>query len=307
MTLQQLRAICEIVANDFNASRAALAMHASQPAVSKMLATLERELGAEIFIRTKGRIAGLTEFGANVFTLAKRMVHDAKSLSEMAADSYNETTGTLRISATHLLARHMALRAATVFAREYPLVDLEISQHNPRGVIDAVAAGESQLGLTTMPGTAPDGVVTFPACKVERCVITPLDHPLLKLKRITLQKLAQYPMVTYDRSFSFGRAMLAEFERHGLRPRTAVKATSADVVKAAVAAGLGIAVFQRMAIDPEEDKRLGIIEAGHLFPSSQTHIALRRGQYLRHFTYAFIALLAPQWTKKEIDKVLAAL
>src|SRR5688572_28722796 len=108
MTLQQLRAICEIAANDFNASRAALAMHASQPAVSKMLATLESELGAEIFIRARGRIAGLTEFGANVLTLAKRMVHDGKSLSDMAADSFNESAGALRIAATHLLARHMA-------------------------------------------------------------------------------------------------------------------------------------------------------------------------------------------------------
>jgi len=306
MTLQQLRAICEIAANDFNASRAALAIHASQPAVSKMLATLEHELGAEIFIRAKGRITGLTEFGANVLTLAKRMVHDAKSLSDMAADSFNETTGALRISATHLLARHMALRAAAVFMHAYPQVDIEISQYNPRGVVDAVAAGESQLGLTTLTSTAPDGVAILPVQKVERCVITPLGHPLLKTRRITLKKLVEYPMVTYDRSVSFGRSVLAEFERHGLRPRAAVKATSADVVKAAVAAGLGIAVFQRLAIDPEEDRRLGIIDAGHLFPSSQAQIALRRGQYLRRFTYEFIALLAPQWTKKEIDKVLGA-
>src|SRR5690606_8312318 len=99
MTLQQLRAICEIAANDFNASRAALAIHASQPAVSKMLAALESELGAAIFIRSGGRIAGLTEFGASVLVLARRMVQDATSLSHMAADSYNESVGSLRIAA----------------------------------------------------------------------------------------------------------------------------------------------------------------------------------------------------------------
>lgn len=304
MTLQQLRAICEIAANDFNASRAALAIHASQPAVSKMLATLESELGAAIFIRSKGRIAGLTEFGASVLVLARRMVQDATSLSHMAADSYNESVGSLRIAATHLLARHMALDAAAAFAHEYPQVALEISQHNPAGVLDAVAAGEAHVGLTALPGAAADGVVTFPVARVDRCVITPLGHPLLKHKRLTLKKLVEYPMVTYDRSVSFGRGVIAEFARHGLEPRVAVKATSADVVKAAVATGLGIAVFQRMAIDPEVDRRLGIIEAGHLFPSTEVHIALRRGQYLRRFTYRFIALLAPQWSKKEIDAVL---
>lgn len=306
MTLQQLRAICEIAANDFNASRAALSMHASQPAVSKMLATLENELGADIFIRAKGRIAGLTEFGTNVLTLAKRMVHDARSLSDMAADRYNETSGALRIAATHLLARHMALGAAAIFAARYPQVDLEISQHNPRGVLDAVAAGESQLGLTALPAETPEGIVTFPFQIVDRCVITPVGHPLLEHKRITLKKLAEYPMVTYERSVSFGRSVTAEFERHGLRPRAAVKATSADVVKAAVATGLGIAVFQRMALDPDDHTRIGIIEAGHLFPSSEVHIALRRGQYLRRFTYEFIELLAPRWTKREIDTILGA-
>jgi DNA-binding transcriptional LysR family regulator len=306
MTLQQLRVVCEIAANNFNASRAALTIHASQPAVSKMLASLECELGAEIFLRAKGRIVGLTEFGTNVLELARRMVHDARSLHDMAADSYNEAAGALRIASTHLLARHMALRAAAAFAREYPRVDLEISQHNPRGVLDAVAAGDSQLGLTALPGAVPEGVVTFHCNSVDRCVITPLGHSLLKRKRISLRQLVEYPMVSYDRSVSFGRGVLAEFERHGLRPRVAIKATSADVVKAAVATGLGIAVFQRMAIEPEDDQRLGIIEAGHLFPSSHVHIALRRGQYLRRFTYEFIALIAPQWTKKEIDAVLAA-
>lgn len=301
MTLQQLRAICEITANDFNVSRAAVALHASQPAVSKMLATLERDLGADIFIRSKGRIAGLTDFGVTVLTLARRMVDDAKSLSDIATHSHDESSGVLRIAATHLLARHRALQAAATFAREYPYVDLEISQHNSRDVLNAVAGGDAQLGLTTLPLEVPEAIVTFQFQSVDRCVITPPGHPLLKLKRITLKKLAQYPQVTYDRSLSFGREVSAEFQRHGLQPRLAVKATSADVVKAAVSIGLGVAVFQRMAIDPEEDKGIGVLNVDHIFPPSQAHIVLRRGQYLRGYTRAFIALLAPAMKRSEID------
>ena len=86
MTLQQLRAVCEIVARDFNVSKAAVAVHASQPAVSKMLRSLENEVGAEIFLRKKGRLTGLTEFGENAYSLSKRMLHDAKSMMDMGAD-----------------------------------------------------------------------------------------------------------------------------------------------------------------------------------------------------------------------------
>ena len=74
MTLQQLRTVCEIVANAYSVSRAAIAMHASQSAVSKVLGTFERELGTEVFLRSKGRIIGLTEFGASIHGIAKRML-----------------------------------------------------------------------------------------------------------------------------------------------------------------------------------------------------------------------------------------
>jgi LysR family cys regulon transcriptional activator len=217
-----------------------------------------------------------------------------------------EERGLLRIAATHLHARHAVLRAVTEFKPTYPLVDVEIWQRNPQGVIDLVASGESHVGVATLPSTLPEDVVTLAAYRVERCVITPLGHPLLAQKRITLQDVAKYPMVAYDRSFVSGRAVQAEFERHGLQPRQVLKATGADVVKAAVAAGLGIAVFQSAAIDPNEDKRLGVIEARHLFPGSEAHVILRRGQFLRRFTYAFIARVAPQLTPAVIDKAVGA-
>jgi len=306
MTLQQLRAVCEIVANNYNISRAAIALHASQPAVSKMLASLERELGAGIFVRTKGRLTGLTEFGGNVCLLARRMLHDATSLADMAADCFSQESGHLRIAATHLHARYAVLKAVKSFARAYPNVGVEITQANPAVVVELVAAGETQLGVTTLPNAIPDQVLTLPAHKVERCVITPFAHPLLELKKIGLHEIVKYPMVAYDHAFVSGRAVQEVFERQGLRPRIVLKATGADVVKAAVVAGLGIAIFQTMAVDPEEDKGLAIIEARHLFPSSQAHIILRRGQYLRRFTYDFIARLAPEWTQKKIEARLSA-
>ena len=300
MRLTQLRAVCEIVASDFSVSRAAVALHASQPAVSKTLGALERELGAEIFVRTKGRLVGLTELGAQVCALAKRMLHDATSLTEMAADCYSQDSGHLRIAATHLHARYAVLNALKTFACNYPKVDVEITQGTPGVVIDLVAAGEINLGVTTLPAKIPESVLVLPAYRIERCVIAPLGHPLLGLKKIRLDDIVKYPMIAYDHAYVSGRAVQEVFERKGLRPRIALKATGADVVKGAVAAGLGIAVFQSMAVNPKEDKKIGILDARHLFPSSQAHIVLKRGQYVRRFTYDFIACIAPRWTRANI-------
>jgi LysR family cys regulon transcriptional activator len=74
-----------------------------------MLRSLENELGAEIFIRKKGRLTGLTEFGENVYVLSKRMLHDAKRMVDMDADWANHESGRLCIGATHLLARYAVL------------------------------------------------------------------------------------------------------------------------------------------------------------------------------------------------------
>lgn len=308
ITLQQLRVVCEVVVQDYNVSRAAMTSHTSQPAVSKMIRSLEQELGADIFVRAKGRLSGLTELGVNVYALARRMLHDAASLSEMAAESFNERKGRLKIATTHLHARYALVPAITKFASAYSEVDVELTQQDPAAVMALVATGECHLGLSTVPGKVANNVVILPAYKNERCVITPLNHPLLRMKKLTLANIAKFPLVAYDdRVFASARVIMDQFEKNGLEPRIALKATDADVIKTAVAAGLGISVFQKMAIDSIKDKNLAVIDARNLFPMATVYISLRRGQYLRGFTYDFIARLAPQWTKKEIEQKLTVL
>jgi DNA-binding transcriptional LysR family regulator len=206
MTLQQLRAVCEIVARDFNVSKAAVAVHASQPAVSKMLRSLENELGAEIFLRKKGRLTGLTEFGENVYSLSKRMLHDAKSMVDMGADWANQKSGRLCIGATHLLARYAVLRAVKRFASAYPDVDVEITQLNPPSVVEYVAKGLVQFGVSTLPSEVPEEVEAS-GLQVQAVGDNPLGHPLTKLKKLQLDGPREVP----DR----GRS------RFRLRPRRA--------------------------------------------------------------------------------------
>lgn len=304
MTLQQLRTVCAVIVNDYNVSRAAVALHSSQPAVSKMLSSLEQELGADIFVRARGRLAGLTELGIDIYALARRMLHDAASLSQIAAESFNERYGRLRIATTHLHARYALLPAIIRFAPAYPEVEIQLTQQNPEGVVSLVSTGECHLGLSTIPAMVPDNVVAFAAYEIERCVITPLNHPLLRIRKPGLADIAKFPQIFYDQVFVAGRVVMDQFELNGLKLRVALKVTDADVIKAAVAAGLGIAVFQRMAIDPNKDKNLAVIAAPHLFPITTAYITLRRGQYLRRFSYDFIACVAPHWTKKEIEHKL---
>ena len=116
----------------------------------------------------------------------------------MVAEALSENSGRLRIATTHLHARYALVPAITGFASIYSAVDIELTQMNPEAVMSLVATGECQLGLSTVPVKMPDNVVTFPAYEIERCIITPLHHPLLRVKRPTAVKVTphQRPAVT---------------------------------------------------------------------------------------------------------------
>jgi DNA-binding transcriptional LysR family regulator len=82
-----------------------------------------------------------------------------------------------------------------------------------------------------------------------------------------------------------------EFRRHGLAPRIVVRATDANVIKAYVAAGLGIAVLREMAIERETDSALVTRNTKGLFPDSSAQISIRSGKYLRACMQAFIDMV----------------
>ena len=84
MRLEQLRALAEIVRQDYSVTRAAEALNVPQPAVSRQLRALEHELGVDVFVRKQKRLRGLSPAGAAVMTVARRMLDDAENLAKMS-------------------------------------------------------------------------------------------------------------------------------------------------------------------------------------------------------------------------------
>ena len=79
-------------------------------------------------------------------------------------------------------------------------------------------------------------------------------------------------------------------------------ATDADVIKTYVRLGLGIGIIARMAVDPQLDAGLVVLDASHLFKPSVTKIGFRRGTFLRGYMYDFIELFAPHLTRRVVDE-----
>jgi LysR family cys regulon transcriptional activator len=137
-------------------------------------------------------------------------------------------------------------------------------------------------------------------------VIVPKGHPLLRRGTITIEQLAEFPIITYSEGFT-GRARVDEaFIKAGVTPKIAMSALDADVIKAYVELGLGVGIVAAMAVDPGRDKALHLVPSEHLFEANTTRIAVRRGNYLRGFACRFIQLCVPSIKETEIRAASAA-
>jgi len=301
MKLQQLRCLVEVARRDLNVSEAAEALHTSQPGVSKQIRALEDELGVQVFVRHGKRLVSVTEPGKAVIAIAERILSEAQNLRRAGEEYANDQLGTLTVAATHTQARYALPQAVAAFKRKYPKVELLLHQGNPTQICEQVIAGEADMGVATESISLYPELVSLPVYQWNRCVVVPPKHPLLKAP-LTLEALAEHPIVTYD--FAFANRSLVEkaFETRGLKPHVVLSAQDSDVIKTYVELGLGVGILAKMAFDPKRDMNLRAIDASHLFESSTTRLGIKRGAYLRRYAYEFIELFAPQLSRAVVER-----
>ena len=304
MNLQQLRYVNEIVRRGLKISDAADALYTSQPNISKQIKQLEQELGIDIFVRNGKRVVAITEPGQAILDIARRMLHDAENIRQVGQEFHSQNSGHLTIATTHTQARYILPPVVKQFIRRYPKVKLGLHQGNPTQIAEQVLNGEADVAIATESLSLYDDLVTLPCYEWHHCVVVPPRHPLLEEKKLTLAKIAQYPIVTYDFAFS-GRGKINEaFEKANITPNIALTAIDADVIKTYVELGLGIGILAEIAFVPERDRHLRMIDAKHLFKPNTTRIAIRKNEYLRGYTYDFIELFAPLLTRAVVAKAM---
>lgn len=304
MRLTQFTYLCAIVECGFNVSKAAALLHATQPGVSKQIRTLELELGFDILARKKNRLLGLTPGGEAVFEVAKRIASDTGLLKSIRGDVLSLSTGQLTVATTHIHACYTLLGVIKSFCTLFPEVSFTLRHSDPAEVAELVSNAKVDMGISVPPRVMPPNVVCIPCYKVNRVLITPKGHPLIKMKKLDLASIARYPLVMYDQKFSSGWRVLEAFEKAGLRPRVVLTGIDAEVLKAYVAEGLGVAFLQQLAYDPKRDRNIVARNVDALMEPPTAAIMLRRNGYLRNFAYRFIELITPTINRAAIKAAL---
>ncbi|SFE99784.1 CysB family HTH-type transcriptional regulator [Paracidovorax wautersii] len=307
MNFQQLRSVREAARCGFNLTEVAAMLYTSQPGVSRQIRELEEELGVEIFARAGKRLTGLTPPGETLLPIVERLLLEADNLKRAGHDYRASQEGRLSVAATHSQARYALPQVVRDFRALFPQVTLHLHQGSPRQVAEMLLSGEADIGVATEALAGYDGLVTLPCYRWSHSIVVPPGHALLEGEApVTLQQLAQYPIITYEQGYT-GRAHIDEaFAREGLAPDVVLTAMDADVIKTYVELGMGVGIVASIAVDPDRDLHLRSLDARHLFEVNLTRLAIRRGSWLRGYTYQFIESFVPTLTRDAVEQAMAA-
>ena len=305
MNFQQLKSVRETVRSGFNLTEVAAALHTSQPGVSRQIRELEEELGVDIFVRAGKRLTGLTAPGISLLPIVEQLLLDCDNLKRAGQDFNSRMDGPLSVAATHSQARYALPHVVRDFKALFPQVTLHLHQGSPKQVAEMLLSGEADIGVATEALALYPQLVTLPCYRWTHSIVVPPGHPLLAhIEPVSLQQLAQYPLITYNQGFT-GRSHIDDaFAREGLHPEVVLTAMDADVIKTYVELGMGVGIVASIAVDPERDTQLHMLDARHLFEINLTRLAVRRGTWLRGYAYSFIETFAPTLNRMVVEKAV---
>jgi len=270
-TLQQLR-LFAAVAEHRSVTRAAEAVHLTQPAVSIQIKRLEAKVGMPL-IEHIGKELHLTVAGEEVFEAARDVLARLGDLETSLNDLRGEVAGPLNV---HVVSsgKYFMPQLLGSFVRRYPKVEPRLQITNRASLLSSLARNQSDLYIMGQP---PEGVsvVEYPFLENILVVVARPDHPLAGKKKIALAQIAKERFVGRESGSGTRKAVEKLFHDKGLDISAYIELDSTEGIKQGVMGGLGIGVLSKHSLRLE-------LDAGELVVLDVAGFPLRRRWYVSH-------------------------
>jgi DNA-binding transcriptional LysR family regulator len=244
MLLAQLEAFSE-VARLGNLSRAAKTLSVTQPALTARLQGLERELGADLFVRSP-RGMSLTDAGRALLPYAQRAMAQVLEGQKAVEDLRSGKTGELFIAAAPAVSTYVLPSVLKAFQTSHPHVRMGVRTGHTEEVLEMVLRRDVDLGVGR-PIQHPD-VELIPVFDDELVLVVSRHHPFAKRDRIRLQELAEERLILFDRASSYYELTSSLIRQAGVVPESVIEMDNVEAAKKMVIEGLGVALLPRMAL-----------------------------------------------------------
>jgi LysR family transcriptional regulator, low CO2-responsive transcriptional regulator len=258
LNLHQL-ATFQIVAKHRSFVRAAEELHLSQPAISAHIRDLEKRLGVKLFYQI-GRKTYLTHAGEAMHHYTQQILALMEDTLEAMAALRSPHQGSLNVGADTTVGTYIIPSLLGKFHQIYPEVEITLEVLNHAPLVDALTGKVVDIAVMSR---VPSGVPVFsePFAKNELVLVAAPSHRLASITRVPFAKLAQEHFLLREPGSGTRAALEATFEEAGYPLHVSMQVGNNSAIKRGAAAGLGIALLSRVALDMElKTNRLVILD-----------------------------------------------
>lgn len=239
MDLRALRFFAA-VADHSGFSRAAEQLGISQPALSRQIGALERELQVKLFDRV-GRQTMLTAAGENLLERGRSLLHDADSIKSHAHEIAGGSYGALRLGATPQSIESFVAKLLARFCTRIPNVEISILEDGAANLVEATLRGLIHVAIASLPaGTELSGRPLFP---IRTLAVLPRHHPLERKDHLDVRELAPYQLLLLRRNFLSRQLFDSACKIADVNPKVLLESNDAHALLALTKVGQGIAIL----------------------------------------------------------------
>ena len=243
MELRHLRYFI-VLAQELHFRRAAEKLFIAQPALSRQVQELEKELGAQLFERTKRRVA-LTPAGNYLHEQARRLLAELTEVTHELRRLQSGEIGTVQVGYVGTAMNSVLPGLLQQLKQAYPRLMVALREQTTAEQLQAVRAGQLHLGFVRLPVAAPPGVTVRVVWREPFALVLPAAHPRAAQPLHELASLADEPFVFFPRGRSAGYydQIMGFCHRAGLAPRVECEAVGSAAIVQLVASGLGLSIL----------------------------------------------------------------
>jgi len=248
---RQLRAFC-VLAEQRNFTRAAAAMHLSQPAFSALIRQFETVLGMRLFDRST-RSVELTAEGRAFEPSALRILEEMDAALGAVSDRVARRQGRVGVALLPSLAADWLPGVLTAFRAHHPGIEFAVYDVLSEACVDAVGQGRADIALAATRANTPE-LRAERYCSDAFHLVCPRAHALLKAAQLRPQDVAAWPFIHLSRTSSVRQYIDAATYPDPLR--SVMEVDQLATVAGMIAAGLGVSIVPALALKPFADRGL---------------------------------------------------
>ena len=272
-------------------TKAANSTFRTQSAISQQIKNLEEELGCQLLDRIGKRKLRLTSAGERFFKFSENILERYDSLTEELNKLKGLQIGHLRMAAPFTTLYHLIPFALKSYIKKFPNVELTILDRSQQDILDLIKTGDIDLGLALESNVQTD-LTAIRWKKVRTVLMTPIGHPLAKVKRVTLKQIGKYPLILPPKNIKYRSNLEKRFQKLGIDHHIIMESSNVELSSLYVEMGLGISFATIVKDLPElKKRRLAFFPMDHLFKPDYIVVVMRKNKTLISYKNAFVKIL----------------